>query len=176
MPLHLVVQWHKVKSQADAATKSVKALASAIAALKSKSITVHVGLSGPGVAYLRHGGATINFPSISGVSYAAKGKSWLQKTPKMIGNTHVAETFPEIVSVMPLDPREKASPFNKINKNLNVPMPQMIPTGGGTSGSGGGGRQPIHVELHTTISMPDGKVLAKAVQSHLLDGFSGITS
>ncbi len=164
----------KVKSQADAAKKSVDALAKSIAALKSKSITIHVGLSGPGVAYLRHGGATINFPSESGVSYAASGKSWLQKTPKMIGNTHVAETFPEIVSVMPLDPREKASPFNKINKNLEVPSPQMIPMGG--AGGNGGGRQPIHVELHTTISMPDGKVLAKAVQQHLLEGFSGVTS
>ena len=137
----------KVKSQADAAKKSVDALAKAVAALKSKSITIHVGLSGPGASFVRHGGSGLNIPSESGVSYAAGGKTWIQKTPKTLGNTHVAETFPEIISAIPLDPKEKMSPFHKLK--MDLPIPAGIPSfsggtgNGGGGGGGGGARQPI---------------------------------
>jgi hypothetical protein len=65
---------------------------------------------------------------------------------------------------------------------MSIPKPQPIPSAmnpissaGNNRGGGGGGQQPIRVELHTTVTMPDGRVLAKAVQEHLLNGFSGIT-
>jgi hypothetical protein len=169
----------KVSSQAAAATSKVKALQSAVNSLKSKSINIHVGLSGPGAAYLKTGGAFIS-PEPTG--FAQGGKSWINSKPRKIGGVNISEFGkPELVTVTPLsnpmDPTDK-----NINMNIPVPKPQAIPhmksginTGGGVTGGAGGHNQPINVELHTTIAMPDGKVLAKAVQQHLLSGFSGIT-
>jgi hypothetical protein len=166
-----------VGSQADAATKKVAALKKAVDSLKSKSINIHVGLSGPGAAYLKTGGAFIS-PEPTG--FAQSGKSWVNSKPRKIGGVNISEFGkPELVTVTPLsnpmDPTDK-----NINMNIPIPKPQSIPrqmTSGinnNTTG-GGGSRQPINVELHTTVTMPDGKVLAKAVQQHLLSGFSGIT-
>jgi hypothetical protein len=169
----------KVSSQAQQATKMVKGLQSAINSLKSKSINVHVGLTGPGAKFYRTGGA---FISAEPTGFAQTGKTWINSKPRKIGGVNISEFGkPELVTVTPL-----SNPMDPMDKNVNlgmsVPKPQPIPSamnpisGGGNNRGGGTGRQPIHVELHTTISMPDGKVLAKAVQSHLLDGFSGITS
>jgi hypothetical protein len=177
-----VSSFKQVTSQANTATNAVKALASAINSLKSKSIEVYVGLTGPGVGYMRHGGSSLNFPSESGVSYAAGGKTWLQKTPKKIGGTPVAETFPEIISAIPLDPKEKASPFH----NIDLPMSPMPTTasasnggiGGGSSSSrmsGGGSPVQVRGDLYVTVKTQSGKVLATEIQPYLLDGFSGTT-
>ena len=168
----------KVKKDADTAKKSVDALKKSVDSLKDKSITIHVGIEGPGLSYIKHGGSGLNFPSESGVSYAAGGKSWIQKTPKKIGNTHVSEAFPEIITAIPLDPREKNSPFNKLKDlDLNIPVPLVTATPPQISGGGGGGNQPIRVtgNITNTIILPDGKVLANEVKKFLLDNFSGIT-
>ena len=166
----------KVKSQADTAAKSVNALAKAINALKSKTINIHVGITGPGAAYLRHGGSGLNIPSESGFSYAAAGKTWIQKTPKTLGSTHVAESFPEIISAIPLDPKEKMSPFHDLKMDLPVPVgqsqQQLEPLF-----NGGGGGQPITVSgnLNITVRTASGKVLAQEVQPYLLEDFGGTT-
>ena len=160
-----------VGSQADAAANKVAALKKGIDALKSKTITITVNAKGSGLSYIRHGGSAINIPTETGMSYAAGGKTWIQKTPKTLGNTHVAETFPEIISAIPLDPKEKMSPFHDLK--MNLPMSEIPTFKGG--GGGGGSRQPIQLTLHTTVAMPDGKVLAKAVNTHLFSEFSGVT-
>ncbi len=44
-----------IKNNVNVATKAVQALQSAINSLKSKSITIHVGVSGPGLQFAQHG-------------------------------------------------------------------------------------------------------------------------
>jgi hypothetical protein len=161
----------KVQSQAEEATSAVEDLQSAIDNLKDKEITIHVGLEGPGVGFMRHGGSTLN---IGGPSYAAGGATWIQKTPKKIGNTHVAETFPEIISAIPLDPKEKNSPFHDLDMNIPVPLVNTAiqqPRGGG-----GGGPSVTQGDLYVTVTLPNGEVLARAVKPYMLNNYSGITS
>jgi hypothetical protein len=176
-----VSNFDDVGSAAEDATSKIEDLQSAINALKDKTITVTVNLTGSGVGYLAHGGSSINFPTSASTSFAAGGKTWLQKTPKKIGNTHVSERFPEIISAIPLDPKEKASPFH----NVDVPM-QGMPTsiaaapsigGGGMGSIGTGSGQPVHVSgnLSVTVTTKSGAVLAKEIQPYMLEGYSGIT-
>ncbi len=170
-----VTAFGKVGSAAEAAMKKVQALQKSIDALKDKTITITVNLEGAGVKHLQHGGSALN---LNGPTYAAAGAAWVQNTPRKIGNTHVAETFPEIITAIPLDPKEKNSPFH----DLNIPMPsiqQSIPQirsrGGGSSGGGG---QPINVygEIHITNTLGDGRIISDIVKPFMLKNYSGITS
>jgi hypothetical protein len=157
-----------VTSAANSATSALNKMASAAAKAKSAR-------SG-----LRFGGAFVmGGQPMNQSGFAQTGKSFINSRPRKIGGVNISEfSKPELVTVTPL-----SNPSDPMDKGLNyldklpapkLQMPDMSNIGG--SGNNKGGRQPIHVELHTTISMPDGKVLAKSVQSHLLDGFSGITS
>jgi hypothetical protein len=160
---------------AESATTAVEDLQSAIDALKDKEITITVNLAGAGVDHLRHGGSALN---MGGPSYAASGKSWLQKTPKKLGGTHVAETFPEIISAIPLDPKERNSPFH----NVDIPVPSMQSISQNRSGGGVGGMSgnttPINVygEIHITNTLGDGRVISDIIKPFLLKNYSGITS
>ena len=168
----------KVGSEASAATSKVKALASAINSLKSKSITIHVGLSGPGAAYLRTGGSFIS-PTPTG--FAQTGKTFINSKPRKIGGVNISEFGkPELVTVTPL-----SNPFDPTDKNISMNLPnpkaQSIPqmtsglrTGGGSGGNGG---QPITVTGNMTVyvKIPDGRVLAQETNKYSMQGFSGIT-
>jgi hypothetical protein len=158
-----------VASAAKKATSALKAMASAAAKAKAAR-------SG-----LRFGGAFVTGGQLMNQSsYAQTGKSWINSRPRRIGGVNISEfSKPELVTVTPL-----SNPNDPMDKGLNyldkLPAPKLqIPTTATTgTGGGAGGRnnqQPINVQLHTTITMPDGKVLARAVQEHLLSGFSGIT-
>ena len=161
---------------AEDATSAVEDLQSAIDALKDKEITITVNLAGAGASRLQHGGSALN---LNGPTYAAAGAAWVQNTPRKIGGTHVAETFPEIITAIPLDPKEKNSPFH--NVGLDVPMPEMKSIGkigSGGRGGGGGGGQPINVygEIHITNTLGDGRVISEIVKPFMLKNYSGITS
>lgn len=168
----------KVGSQAAQATKMVKQLQSAINSLKSKSINIHVGLTGPGARFMRHGGA---FISAEPTGFAQTGTSFVNTKPRKIGGVNISEFGkPELVTVTPL-----SDPGNPMDKNIgmSIPKPQAIPHHGGGlggmvgGGNGSGGGQPITVtgDVHVSVMMPDGQVLAKSVRGYLLEGFSGIT-
>jgi len=153
---------------ASAAKKAESALnAMAKAAAKAKSAR-----SG-----LRFGGAFVTGGNMMNTSsFAQSGKSWINSKPRRIGGVNISEfSKPELVTVTPL-----SNPSDPMDKGLNyldkLPGPKLQAPD--LSGLSKGGQQkggPISVQLHTTITMPDGKVLAKAVQQHLLQGFSGIT-
>lgn len=170
----------KVGSQAAAATTKVKALASAINSLKSKSINIHVGLTGPGAKFMRSGGAFIS-PEPTG--FAAAGKSWINSKPRKIGGVNISEFGKsELVTVTPLS--DPSDPMDKgINLGMSVPKPMPIPSTSASSVStnpfnkGGGQGQPITVRgnLNVTIKTANGQVLAQEVQPYLLEDFSGVT-
>jgi hypothetical protein len=99
-----------------------------------------------------------------------------KKTPKTIGGTHVSEVFPELITAIPLDPKEKNSPFH--NLDIPMPMPQMK----SISPQGRGGSMtrntPINVygEIHITNTLGDGRVITEIIKPFLLENYSGITS
>jgi hypothetical protein len=157
-----------VTSAANKATSALKAMAQAAAKAKAAR-------SG-----LRFGGAFVTGgQAMNQSSFAQTGKSFINSRPRKIGGVNISEfSKPELVTVTPL-----SNPSDPMDKGLNyldklpapkLQIPDMSNIGGG-SGSNNNNNRPIKVELHTTVTMPDGRVLAKAVQQHLLEGFSGIT-
>jgi hypothetical protein len=159
----------KVESAAKSATSALKAMAAAAA--KAKAARSGLRFGGAFVT----GGQTMNQSS-----YAQTGKSWINSRPRKIGGVNISEfSKPELVTVTPL-----SNPSDPMDKGLNyldglpapkLQMPDMSNMGSGSGSGRASNNQPINMTLHTTVTMPDGKVLAKAVQSHLLNGFSGIT-
>jgi hypothetical protein len=154
-----------VTSAANKATSALKAMAQAAAKAKAAR-------SG-----LRFGGAFVmGGQAMNQSSFAQTGKSWINSRPRKIGGVNISEfSKPELVTVTPL-----SNPSDPMDKGLSyldkLPAPKLqMPNVASTNTSNRGTNQPINVNLHTTITMPDGKVLAKAVQQHLLSGFSGIT-
>ena len=160
-----------VITDAETATTAVEDLQSAIDALKDKTITITVNLEGAGVDHLKHGGSFINFGA---PAHAQHGAAWIQKNPTKIGGTSISETFPEVVSVIPLDPKEKASPFYNLElpvKTPEIPTPTVIAGGGG-----GGGPTVTQGDVYVTVQLPNGEALARVVKPFMLTGYSGITS
>jgi hypothetical protein len=158
-----------VIQDAENATQAVEDLQSAINALEDKTVTVtyEQKTTGSAPSGYQHGGSFLN---TSSVSYAAGGRSWIQKTPTMLGNSHVAEVYPEFITVTPLDPREKASPFY----NMEIPMASTTTRGGG--GGSGGSSVMVTGDLYVTVQTQSGEVLANQVKPYLLKNFSGITA
>lgn len=131
-----------VASQAAAAKKDVDALAKSINALKDKSITVHVGLSGPGVGYLQHGGSFI--------AAGQHGYSGIVDTPTTFKGVRMGESFrPELVTVTPL---------TRGTGNHSGPTVQS------GRGMGGGGS----VTINNIITL-DGRQIAQFVRKVALD-------
>ena len=167
----------KTKSSADSATKAVKALQSAINALKNKTVTITQKFTTSGTRYVRQGGS---FISMDPTGFAAGGKTFINSKPRKIGGVNVSEFGkPELVTVTPL-----SNPMDPMDKNIsmNIPMPKPGPIPSALSPiSGGGGRggngQPITVtgNLNVTVKTANGKVLAQEVQPYLFEGFSGVT-
>ena len=91
-----------------------------------------------------------------------------------IAGVNVAETFPEIVNVIPLDHKEQNSIFNDISVNARLPDISSIGTGGGGGASTMTGI--FQGQQNITIQLPNGETLAKAVKPFMLKGYSGIVS
>jgi hypothetical protein len=161
-------------SSLNAVAKAAKAAESALKSMAQAAAKAKAARSG-----LRFGGAFVTGgQAMNQSSFAQTGKSFINSRPRKIGGVNISEfSKPELVTVTPL-----SNPSDPMDKGLNyldkLPAPKVqIPdmSNIGSSNNNRNGNQPIQVELHTTIAMPDGKVLAKAVQTHLLNGFSGIT-
>ena len=132
----------KVQSDAKAATAAVKALQAAVNALKSKSITIHVGISGPGAAYLQHGGSFM---------MGQHGYGGVVNRPTSLGGVRMGEGFnPELVTVTPL---------TRGTGNHTGPTVGSTPMGGG----GGSVVNNITVVL-------DGRVIQRFVEKTALSG------
>ena len=140
----------KVKASADAATKSVKALQAAINALKDKTITIRVNLTGPGVGYLQHGGGFISGMEHGGafIGRGQGGFSGIVDRPTTFKGVHMGEGFkPELVTVTPL---------TRGTGNHSGP----------TLGGGGGGNQPI---INNITVVLDGRVIQRFVEKTALN-------
>ena len=153
-----------VGKAADAAAQKVKALQSAINALKDKTVTIttrYVTVGSPGG---RFGGSTIG--------YARGGDSWIQDKPGKVGGMNVGEfSKPELITVTPL-----TNPYDVQDKTISIPSQKksvpIIPMG-----SQNNSNRPIQVtgDLYVTVSTQSGETLANEVKPFLLKGFSGIT-
>jgi hypothetical protein len=170
-----------LKSFSSSAVSALNAVASAAKKAESalKSMAQAAAKAKAARSGLRFGGAFVmGGQAMNQSSFAQTGKSFINSRPRKIGGVNISEfSKPELVTVTPL-----SNPSDPMDKGLNyldkLPAPKLQMPNMATSVTGGERRssnQPIQVELHTTVTMPDGKVLAKAVQQHLLSGFSGIT-
>ena len=156
-----IKSFSNVGLQAQAAASDVKKLQQAIDSLKDKTVTITVKYNVQGKpSGLQHGG------------------TFIADEPTRIAGVNVAETFPEIVNVIPLDPKEPNSPLNDITLNTpniapNIPSLEGIPT---SAMGGGGSNVTVQGNLYATIQLPSGETLAKTVKPFMLKGYSSIMS
>ena len=172
-----VSNFNKVGSAADANAKKVAALRKEIDALKSKTITITVNYQVNKPKGMQHGGSFLNLGGPP--THAQHGNSWIQSSPTTIGGTHIAEVAPEIVNVIPLDPKEKSSPFHNLELPMQMPSSIMKSVSQDRGGGGNGGTTtPINVygEIHITNTLGDGRVITEIIKPFLLKNYSGITS
>ena len=155
-----VSNFGKVGQAAAKAAGEVEQLKKAIDSLKDKTVTITVKYNVQGKpSGLQHGG------------------TFIADEPTKISGVNVAETFPEIVNVIPLDPKEPNSPLNDITLNTpnitpNIPSLEGMPT---TSAMGGGGSNvTVTGNLIATIQLPNGEAMAKVVKPYMLKGYSSI--
>ena len=154
-----------VGSAARSAASDVNKLKSAIDSLKDKTVTI-----------------TVRYRTVGSPGGAQHGGSFIIDKPDRVAGVRVAETFPELATITPLDPKEPNSPFHNVDADLNIPniKPQMpsldgiSTTGGGAGGSGS--NVTVQGNLYATIQLPSGETLAKTVKPFMLKGYSGIVS
>lgn len=146
------------EAASDAADK-VGDLKKAIDSLKDKTVTI-----------------TVKYNVQSKPSGLQHGGSFIADEPTRISGVNVAETFPEIVNVIPLDPKEPNSPFHNINVNVpKLPSLDGIMSAPSTT-QGGGSNVTVTGNLIATIQLPNGEAMAKVVKPYMLKGYSGIVS
>ena len=159
-----VSNFGKVGSAASKAASDVKQLQSAINSLKDKTVTI-----------------TVRYKTVGSPGGAQHGGSFIIDKPDRVAGVRVAETFPELATITPLDPKEPNSPFHNVDADLNLPntTPQTPSLEGlmstGARGSGGS-NVTVTGNLIATIQLPNGEAMAKVVKPYMLKGYSGIVS
>lgn len=154
----------KVGKAADDAAAKVKALQSAINALKDKTVTITTRYVTQGKPGARFGGSSIG--------YARGGDSWLQNKPGRIGGMNVGEfSKPELITVTPL-----SNPYDVNDKSINIPS-SKVPSLDTSSQNNNMSARPVQItgDLYVTVQTQSGEVLAKQVKPYILSGFGGIT-
>ena len=157
-----VSNFDKVGSAASSAASKVGQLQKAIDSLKDKTVTI-----------------TVRYRTVGSPGGAQHGGSFIIDKPDRVAGVRVAETFPELATITPLDPKEPNSPFHNVDADLNLPnvTPQIPSLEGISAGSSSAGSNvTVQGNLYATIQLPSGETLAKTVKPFMLRGYSGIVS